>query len=113
MQHPFHIISIVEGKRLKTVIGRGFHICVVYADKFAAAVGIFPLNAKELLQCFLLAVGKAQERFIRNNPAVNINPFKIIEMVRQIVLAAFLKQKWKVEVIAVKMDKMAVASWQN
>ncbi len=46
---------------------------MIYADQFPSAVGIFPFDAKELLQRFLFAVGKTQERFIRSDPAVNID----------------------------------------
>ena len=81
---------------------------MIYADQFPSAVGIFPFDAKELLQRFLFAVGKTQERFIRSDPAVNIDTLKGIKAIGQIVLLAFLKQVRQIEIIAVKMYQMSI-----
>ena len=108
LQHAFHIIGVVQRKRLQCKVGRIRNIAVVYTDQFSAAVGILPFDAQEPFHGFLLAVRQAQAGFIRGQTAVNIYPGMFVKIIREMIMPAFLQEVWQVKVVAVKMNQMGI-----
>ena len=61
-----------------------------------------------LLQRFLLAVGRVEEKFVGRDPLVDIDPIKVVKIVRQLMHLTFLDKIRQVKVVAVKMYQMGV-----
>ena len=65
LQHAFHIVTVVKNQQFVKIIRWIFHISMIDINELAAVIFIFPADAEKTFQCFLLAVGRVQKKFVR------------------------------------------------
>ncbi len=108
VQHPLQIVCVVKEKGVFRELRQIFYIVVVDSNEFSARKHILSLNAKKLLQRFLLAVGQFQKVPVGRHSLVDVQSLESVEAVGKGQLGAFLCDKGQVKIISVKVNQTAV-----
>ena len=98
----------MQEQRVFREFGGVLDIVVVDANQLAAGEHILPGHLQKLLEGLLLAVGEPEEVFVGRHPAVDVDSLEPVEAAGQGVLGAFLRDEGQVEIVAVKVDQIAV-----
>lgn len=81
---------------------------MINTNQFAAGEYILSVDAEKLLQCFLFAVGKLQEKLVGGDALVEVDALKVFKAVGKRKLLAFLGDERQVKVVAVKMNTLCL-----
>ena len=83
----------------------GREIISVYMDQFATGISVLASDIQEGFHCFLLTVRKLQETSVRIDPLVNINAFKLTEIIRKLIVEQLLSEIGQIKGVTVIVDQ--------